>query len=216
MHLVSQVLQEPADKWALILQGGNLKDKEVKNMFSQKLKSSIIQQLDVVDIDKLEIISLSDAYLPTVCERLGLEKGDELVVILGEEDREKIENQFKYIPDELLEELPEIQIKGVEMKAADEEQRISGTLIRSFIFKNDFDQFFNHFEMQDEAKARKIFDKLRSAVLSNLKLRFPHKEVDGKLTFSLPKTKAGKLNSAANKIISNILQNLEGYGKEIM
>jgi len=216
MHLVSQVLQEPADKWALILQGGNLKDKEVKNMFSQKLKSSIIQQLDVVDIDKLEIISLSDAYLPTVCERLGLEKGDELVVILGEEDRERIENQFKYIPDELLEELPKIQIKGVEMKAADEEQRISGTLIRSFIFKNDFDQFFNHFEMQDEAKAKKIFNKLRSAVLSNLKLRFPHKEVDGKLTFSLPKTKAGKLNSAANKIISNILQNLEGYGKEIM
>lgn len=216
MYLVSQVLQEPADKWALVLQGGNLKDKDVKNMFSHELKSSIIQGSDVVDIDKLEIINLPNAYLPVICEKMGLETSDQLVVILGEEDVQRAQDNLKYIPTELLEELPEIEIKGIPMKVADEEQRVSGTLIRSFIFKNDFDQFFKHFEMQDEEKARKIFGKLRAAVLSNLKLRFPNKEVDGKLVFDLPKTKAGKLNSAANKIISNILQNLEGYGKEIM
>jgi len=216
IHLLSQLLQEPADKWALVLQGGNLSDKEFKNMFTAKIKSQIIKSSDLENVDKLQIISNKAAYLPDISDELGLTKDDELIVLLGEEDVDKLKSQMKYIPDEMLEELPKISINGIVMKQADSEQRVSGTLIRSFIFKNDFDSFFNHIEISDEKTAKQMFGKLRSAVLANLKQRFPYTEEDGKLTFDLPKTKKGKLNAAADKVITNILSNLEGYGKEIV
>jgi len=217
LYLISKVLEEPADIYALVLQGGNLKDKDFKNIFSQAVKADIIKASDLKDISKLIIIDNVD-YFPKIAEKLGLTKEDEMIIILGEEDVGLAEKNFTYLNQTEKEQLPKIEFRGIPMKSANSEERISGTLIRKFIFSNDFENFYKYFGISDKEKARKVFQTLRSEVISNLKNRFPHREENGKLIFDLPKHQKimkGKLNAAAKLAIDSILSKLKGYDKEI-
>jgi len=116
------------------------------------------------------------------------------------------------------ENMPSVEIIGIPMKKAegDTEQRVSGTMIRNFILSNDFNSFYNNIDLGSEKEARKVFGQLRSAVLSNLKNRFPYKEENGKIIFDLPKTKKGQLNISANNVIDKILSKMTNFKKEIM
>lgn len=218
IYLLSKLLEKKAEKYLLVLQGENLKDNEFKNIFSQELKSEIIKNSSLRNLDKLEIVTSSNAYLPDIANKFNLTTEDKMIVVLGEEDAETFnKRQIPYIPEEILSDMPKFEIVSIPMKQLENQKdRISGTLVREYIFSNDFQSFFNTVDIKDENIARKLFEKLREAVIENLKQRFEYEEINNKLNFKLPKTKRGEFNSAANKAINNIFLKLKNYDKEII
>ena len=163
LYLLSKVLKEKADRYILVLQGGNLQDKAFKNVFSQAIKEEIIKASDLKGISKLEIVSGLMPHIPTIIESLGLDKETtEVVATFGEEDIDKYRHQIL--------EYPKMKLDGVIMKA-DTDNRISGTQVRNSIFENNFEEFMAQTGLEIE-----MFTKLRKEVLTNLENRFKGKK----------------------------------------